>query len=87
MLLPVPNDAERRVHDAPVRVDGEGDAEVELAVPREAVEPVAVVGVAVAGRGVRQRLWRLVQGVVVVSGEHGFLPRAPAPATILQASP
>ena len=59
------------VEDAEVRVQRGADAEVELAVVLVAVEPVAVVGVAVAGRGLRDRLRRLVDRVVVELAQHG----------------
>ena len=40
---------------------------------RVAVEEVAVVEIAVAGRGLRDRLGRLVQRVVVEAGQHGLV--------------
>ena len=55
VLLAVAHDAEPAVEDAEVRVQRGADAEVELAVVLVPVEPVAVVGVAVAARGRRDR--------------------------------
>ena len=73
VLLAAAHDAEPAVHDLPVRVHREAQAEVELAVVREAVEPVAVVDVPIGGRGMRDRLGRLMDRVVVESREHGRL--------------
>jgi hypothetical protein len=56
VLFAVAHDAQAAVEDAEVRVQRGADAEVELAVVLVPVEPVAVVGVAVAGRGLRDRL-------------------------------
>src|SRR4029078_2516803 len=70
VLLAVAHDAQAAVEDAEVRVQRGADAEVELAVVLVAVGPVAVVGVPVAGRGLRDRLRRLVDRVVVELAEH-----------------
>ena len=53
-----------------MRVQPHGDAEIPFAVGREAVEPEAVVGVAVAGRRVGDRLDRLVDREIVEPVEH-----------------
>ena len=74
VLLSVAHDAEAAVEDAEVRVQRGADAEVELAVVLIAVEPVAVVGVAIAGGGRRDRLRRLVDRVVVEFAEHCASP-------------
>ena len=73
VLLAAAHDAEAAVQDAPVRVEAHGHAEVELPVVGVAVEPVAIVHVAITGGGVRHRLGRLVDRVVVQSGKHGNL--------------
>src|SRR5438034_101134 len=80
VLLAVAHDAEAAVEDAEVRVQRGADAEVELAVVLVAVEPVAVVGVAVARRGLRDRLRRLVDRVVVELAQHGASPGSCSPA-------
>ena len=77
VLLAVAHDAEAAVEDAEVRVQRGADAEVELAVVLVAVEPVAVVGVAVAAHGRRDRLRRLVDRVVVELAQHCGLPGWP----------
>src|SRR5262245_13430552 len=74
VLLAVAHDREAAVHDAEVRIDGGADPEVVLAVLGVAVEPVAVVGVAVAGGGLRDRLGRLMDRVVVEAREHRAPP-------------
>src|SRR6476646_10056268 len=79
VLLAVAHDAQAAVEDAEVRVQRGADAEVELAVVLVAVEPVAVVGVAVAGRGLRDRLRRLVDRVVVELAEHRASSRTVGP--------
>ena len=66
-----PNHAEGAVEDAAVRIDRHADAEVVGAVVRVAVEPSAVVDVAVAGRRVGDRLRRLVDRIVVELVQHG----------------
>ena len=70
VLLAVAHDAEAAVEDAQVRVQRGADAEVELAVVLVAVEPVAVVGVAIAAHGRGDRLRRLVDRVVVELAQH-----------------
>src|SRR5262249_42182980 len=70
VLLAAADDAEAAVEDAEVGVQRGADAEVELAVVLVAVEPVAVVGVAIAAHRGRDRLGRLVDRVVVELAEH-----------------
>jgi hypothetical protein len=81
VLLPVPHDAESAVHDAAIRVDGQPDGEVELAVLGVAVHPVAVVDVAIARHRLGDGLRRLVDREVVVAGEHDHL-RVRAPTAL-----
>src|SRR5262249_34744297 len=70
VLLAVAGDREAAVHDLEVGIERGADAEVELAVVLVAVEPVAVVDVAIARSGPCDRLGRLVDGIVVELGEH-----------------
>lgn len=63
-------DAERAVEDAPVGIDGHSDAEVIGAVVGVAIEPGAVVHVAVAGGGMCDRFRGLMYGVIVEFVEH-----------------
>ena len=70
VLFTVAHDAEAAVEDAEVRVQRGTDAEVELAVVLVAVEPVAVVGVAIAAHGRGDRLRRLVDRIVVELAQH-----------------
>jgi hypothetical protein len=74
VLLAVAHDREAAVQDSAVGIQAHPHGEVELPVVRVAVEPVAVVDVAVARRRVGDRLGDLVDRVVVESGEHAFLP-------------
>ncbi len=73
VLLPIPDDAEAAIQDPTVGVEPHAYGEVELAVLSVAVEPVAVVDVTVAGGGVSDRLGRLVDRIVIESGEHQSL--------------
>ena len=70
VLLAVARDREAAVHDLEVRIERGADAEVELALVLVAVEPVAVVDVAIARRGPGDRLGRLVDRIVVELREH-----------------
>ena len=70
VLHPVAHDADGAIHDAPVRIQAQRDPEVERSVCRKPVEPEAVVGVAVIGDRVRNRLRSLVQRIVVEAAQH-----------------
>ena len=70
VLHAVAHDADGAIHDAPVRIQAQRDPEVERSVCRKPVEPVAVVGVAVIGDRMRNRLRGLVQRVVVEAAQH-----------------
>ncbi|MFN9938243.1 MAG: hypothetical protein ACK56I_02105, partial [bacterium] len=59
-----------RVHNAAVRVSAEGQPEGHAPVVVIPVEPVAVVEVAIALRGLRHRLMGLVDAVVVEGSDH-----------------
>ena len=78
VLLAVVHDREAAVDDAEVRVDRGADPEVHRSVVAVAVPPVAVVRVAVRRRDDRQWLARLMDRVVVQSGQHLAPPRSEA---------
>ena len=65
VLFAIADDAETAIHDAQVRVDRHSDAKVEFAVVLVAIEPVAVVDIAVARCGHCHGLGGLVDRVVV----------------------
>ena len=59
------NDTKRAIHDASVRVNRHAYAEVVGAVSSVAIEPGAVINVAIACREVRDGFWGLVNRIVV----------------------
>ena len=57
------------VHDPQIRINAQGRAEIDLAVRAISVEEIAVVEIAVRARK-RNRIGRLVDGIIVRLGQH-----------------
>ena len=64
-------DAEMGVHDPAVGIQPEAAFKQVGTVPIHAVEPVAIIEIAVALRGLRDRFRGLMNAVVVKVGNHG----------------
>jgi hypothetical protein len=75
VLVAVAHHAERRVDDPAIAVDAQRGGEEERSVARVPVEEVAIVEVAVAGGGMRERLGRLVDRMVVERMQQGSASR------------
>ena len=70
LALPRLHHAEGAIQNAAMGIDRHANAEVVRTVRRIAVEPGAVVDITIAGRGMGQRLGRLVNRIVVKFVEH-----------------
>src|SRR5579862_9556946 len=73
MLHAADDDAERAIDDSDVRINSHRDREVRLALAKISVEKKSIVKVAVAGKHLLNRLWRLMNRVIVALCDHDWL--------------
>ena len=59
--------AEGAIHDFPIGIEAQCNAEIERLVGSKSVEPVPIVKIAIGRHGMRDRLRRLMDGKVIES--------------------
>src|SRR5277367_6359447 len=74
MLHAAGDDAKRAIDDPDVRINSHRDREVRLALAEVSVEKKSIVKVAVAGEYLLNRLWRLMNRIIVTLCNHGLAP-------------